>query len=78
MANIVKGLSIGTSTNSRLVSDLKKDSSSLGSISSQFVHRTKGIRIYTFYETKKTESIVVRLPFMLEFYEYLLIVEIGR
>ena len=78
VANIVKGLSIGTSTNSRLVSDLKKDSSSLGSISSQFVHRTKGIRIYTFYETKKTGSIVVHLSLMLEFYEYLLIVEVGR
>ena len=78
VANIMKGLSIGTSTNSRLVSNLKKDSSSLGSISSQFVHRTKGIRIYTFYETKKTGSIVVRLSLMLEFYGYLLIVEIGR
>ena len=78
VANIVKGLSIGTSTNSRFVSDLKKDSSSLGSISSQFVHRTKGIRIYTFYETKKTGSTVVRLSLMLDVYEYLLIVEIGR
>lgn len=68
VANIVKGLSIGTSTNSRLVSDLKKDSSSLSSISSQFVHRTKGIRIYTFYETQKTGSIVVRVSFMLERY----------
>ena len=78
VANIVKGLSIGTSTNPRLVSDLKKDSSSLGSISSQFVHRTKGIRIYTFHETRKTGSVVVRLSLMLELYEYLLIVEIGR
>ena len=78
VANIVKGLSIGTSTNYRLVSDLKKDSSSLGIISSQFVHRTKGIRIYTFYETKQTGSIVVRLSLMLELYEYLLIVETGR
>ena len=59
VANIVKGLSIGTSTNPRLISDLKKDSSSLGNISTQFVYRTKGIRIYTFYETKKTGSIVV-------------------
>ena len=66
VANIVKGLSMGTSTNSRLVSDLKKDSTSLSSISTQFVHRTKGIRIYTFYETKKTGSIVVRLSLMLK------------
>lgn len=78
VANIVKGLSIGTSTNSRLVSDLKRDSTSLGSISTQFVHRTKGVRIYTFYETRKTGSIVVRLSLMLKHYEYLLIVEIGR
>ena len=68
MANIVKGFSIGTLTNSWLVSDLTKDSSSLGTISSQFVHRTKGIRMYTFYETKKTGSVVVRLSLMLELY----------
>ena len=66
VANIVRGLSIGTSTNSRLVSNLKKDSSALGSISTQFVHRTKGIRIYTFYETQKTGSIVVGWFLMLE------------
>ena len=68
VANIVKDLSIGTSTNPRLLSDLKKDSSSLGNISSQFVHRTKGVRIYTFYETKKTGSVVVHLyPLCLNF-----------
>ncbi|KAL2059175.1 hypothetical protein ABVK25_000467 [Lepraria finkii] len=47
-ANILNGVSVGTSTNTRLVADLRKDSSTLINISSQFVHRSQGLKIYTF------------------------------
>lgn len=58
-ANILNGVSVGTSTNTRLVADLRKDSSTLINISSQFVHRSQGLKIYTFYETRKLGPVVV-------------------
>ena len=60
-ANALKGASLGTSTNTALVADLKKDSSTLTSVSKQFVDRTAQLQIYTFYETQKLYGVVVNL-----------------
>ncbi|KAL2048275.1 hypothetical protein N7G274_000186 [Stereocaulon virgatum] len=59
-ANILNGVSIGTSTNTRLITDLRKNSSNLVKISTQFIHRSQSLRIYTFYETKRLGPVVVR------------------
>ena len=59
-ANILNGVSIGTSTNTRLIADLRKNSSNLLNVSTQFVHRSQGLKIYTFYETKRLGPVVVR------------------
>ena len=58
-ADVVKAASMGTSTNTGLVKELKKNSDTLMVISKQFVHRTIGLRIYTFYETRKLFGAVV-------------------
>jgi hypothetical protein len=53
VAAALKGASLGTFTNTAMISDLKRDSTTLSNISAQFVHRAKDLTIYTFYETKK-------------------------
>ena len=58
-ANALKGASIGTSTNTALVADLKKDSTTLTNISKQFVDRAWDLIIYTFYETEVLFGVVV-------------------
>ncbi|SLM37180.1 Tetratricopeptide-like helical domain [Lasallia pustulata] len=58
-ANALKGASIGTSTNTALVADLKKDSTTLSNISKQFVDRARDLIIYTFYETEVLFGVVV-------------------
>ncbi|SLM40558.1 Tetratricopeptide-like helical domain [Lasallia pustulata] len=58
-ANALKGASIGTSTNTALVADLKKDSTTLTNISKQFVDRARDLIIYTFYETEVLFGVVV-------------------
>ena len=60
-ANALKGASGGTSTNTALVADLRKDSTTLTNISKQFVDRTARLQIYSFYETQKLYGVVVYL-----------------
>jgi hypothetical protein len=62
LANALKGASIGTSTNTALISSLKKDSAKLADISRQFVPRGKDLKIYTFYETRKLRGVCVCGP----------------
>ena len=67
-ANALKGASMETSTSAALLADLRKDSTTLTNISKQFVDRTKGLTIYTFYETRKLSGVLVRrtskVPFL--------------
>ena len=57
--NTVKTTSAGLANNN-LVNDLRKNSATLTDISRQFIDRTIGLKIYTFYETRKTYGIMVR------------------
>ena len=52
----LKGATMSTSTNSALVSNLRKDSAVLVDISNSFVPRTTGLVIYTFYETRRLSN----------------------
>lgn len=58
-ASALKAASIGTSTNTALVADLRKDCSTLTNISKQFVDRTTGLKLYTFFERQKLFGVVV-------------------
>ena len=44
---------MGTATNTGLLSDLRKNSETLGQISQQFVERGSALKMKTFYETIK-------------------------
>ena len=54
-AQALKALQMGTATNTRLVSDLKRNSQTLNQISQQFVERGSTLQIKTFYETNKMD-----------------------
>jgi hypothetical protein len=58
-ANALKAAGAGTTTNTSLVSDLRRDSITLTDISKQFISRTAGLQIYSFYETQKLFGVVV-------------------
>ena len=58
-ANLLKSASIGISTNTAIVSDLEKGSSTLARISKQFVAKTPDMILFTFYETEKLHGVVV-------------------
>jgi hypothetical protein len=58
-ANSLKGATLGVTTHTALVKDLRKASPTLATISKQFVDRGKSLKIYTFYETRKLSGIVV-------------------
>ena len=58
-ANLLKSASMGTSTNTALVSNLVKGSTTLANISNQFVDRARDMMIYTFYETKRLNGVMV-------------------
>ena len=58
-ANLLKGASIGTSTNTTLISDLKRGSPTLAQISKQSVNRIQNMILYTFYETQKLNGVMV-------------------
>ena len=62
-ANALKGASIGLTTNTALVADLRKDSSALSTISKQFIDRGSHLTIYTFYERLKLKGFLVRTHF---------------
>jgi hypothetical protein len=55
LANILQVTTAGTSTNPRLVTALKNESTTLSDISTQFIERGAGLKIYTFYETERFE-----------------------
>ena len=59
-ARALKGASLGTSTNTALVTDLRKNSTTLTNVSKQFVDRAKGLAVYSFYETQKLSGALVR------------------
>lgn len=59
-ANLLKSASIGTSTNTALISDLEKGAITLANVSKQFVDRTRDMIIYTFYETERLHGVKVR------------------
>lgn len=58
-ANALKVARIGTSTNTALVADPMKDSTTLTNIPKRFVDRGRDLMIYTFSETQKLHGIVV-------------------
>ena len=62
-ANALKGASIGLSTNTALVADLKKNSSALTDIQKQSIERIKHLNMYTFYEMLKVHGVLVRTRF---------------
>jgi hypothetical protein len=55
LASILKISTLGTNTNSRLVSQLKKNAKTLLAINSSFVDRSKNLDIISFYETEKMD-----------------------
>ena len=52
----LKALQLGTATNTSLLSDLEKNSETLGHISQQFVERGSTLKMKTFYETEKLNN----------------------
>ena len=62
-ANALKGASIGLSTNSALVADLRKNSSALTDIQKQSVERIKNLNMYTFYEMLRLHGVLVGTRF---------------
>lgn len=58
-ANVLKGASVGLSTNSALLADLRKDSSALTDIQKQSIERIQDLKMYTFYETLKLQNVLV-------------------
>lgn len=58
-ANLLNTAAMGTSTNTAIVADLKRDSSALINISNEFVDRAKDLTIYTFYETQRLGGLQV-------------------
>ena len=55
LANMIKTASLGTSTNAKLLNELRSRSEILQDISKSFVDRGKGLVIFSFYETDKME-----------------------
>jgi len=58
-ASFLKAASLNTATSSTIISDLKKNSPTLMSISKQFVDRSKDLKIYTFYERETIGGVLV-------------------
>ncbi|MCJ1399212.1 hypothetical protein MMC11_002414 [Xylographa trunciseda] len=56
VTNIFTITTFGTSTNPQLLVDLTKESTTLMKISTQFIHRSKDLLIYTFYELDKIKG----------------------
>ena len=52
-ARALRALQMSTATNTNLLSDLEKNSETLGQISQQFVERGSRLMMKTFYETIK-------------------------
>ena len=55
-ARAFRALQMSTATNTSLLSDLRGNSATLKQISQQFVERGSAIKMKTFYETKKLDS----------------------
>jgi hypothetical protein len=55
VASILKASTLGISTNTKVVNDLKKNSPALYEITQSFVDRSKALHIITFYETEKMD-----------------------
>ena len=58
-ARALKTATGGTATNTLLVSKVRKGSTTLMDISIQFLARTKGLQIYTSFETRKLDGSLV-------------------
>lgn len=55
-ADMLKAASLGTSTNSALVKELKENSKTLREISKDFTFAKAGVKIYSFVETEGMEN----------------------
>lgn len=55
LSSVLKMGTLGTSTNSQLLKDLETNSRDLDRISKSFIARSKGLKIYSFYETEKLD-----------------------
>lgn len=68
-AHALEALQIGITTNTSLLSDLKKNSETLRQISQQFVERGSKLMMKTFYETNKLAHMdcLVYFPWMIGF-----------
>ena len=59
-AGITKTVQFGLGTNDKFVKDLEKNSSVLGNISTQFIHRAAELKqVYTFFETARLHGVLV-------------------
>ncbi|MCJ1344417.1 hypothetical protein MMC31_002620, partial [Peltigera leucophlebia] len=56
--NLLKSFSLGTSTNTAIVSDLEKGSATLADISRKFVEKAPDMIVYTFYERERLHGIM--------------------
>ena len=54
-ARALEVLQMGTATNRKLLSGLKRNSEALWQVSQQFVERSSTLQIRTFYETRKLD-----------------------
>ena len=57
VAQAFEALQMGNSTERGLLSDIRRNSEILRQISQQFVERGYSLRMKTFYETKKSDSV---------------------
>ncbi|KAH6950863.1 ankyrin repeat protein [Fusarium avenaceum] len=55
LSSVLKMGTLGTSTNTQLLKDLETNSRDLDRISKSFIARSKGLKIYSFYETEKLD-----------------------
>ena len=62
-ANLLRNVSMGISTSSELIRDLQKNSPALMDILRQFVPRSESLKIYAFYELRKTGTVLVGTRF---------------
>lgn len=65
LKNVVKAMSFGTTTNSKLSKNLESQSLSLQEISKSFVDRAKNLKMIIFYELDKLDFLNCRVKFIL-------------
>lgn len=61
-AEILRTVQLGTGTNTHYVSALKRNSTEFANISQQWVERSEGVQIRTFFETERLSGVLVSSP----------------